>query len=204
ERLAEPARGAALAPPPERPRGAEGALLRAGDGWTVRFGGRSLQVRALKGLEDLAVLLAQPEHEVHCLELIGGGDVGGDTGPAIDAKARRAYEARIRELQGDIDRARDANDLGRAERAEAELDALVSQLADAFGLGGRTRAKGSAAERARSAVTWRVRAAIQRLGALHPELGRHLANAVRTGTWCSYRPEAPVVWEIGGDRRSEP
>jgi hypothetical protein len=41
-----------------------------------------------------------------------------------------------------------------------------------------------------------VRAAIRRLAELHPELGRHLANAVRTGTWCSYRPEHEVVWTI--------
>ena len=31
---------------------------------------------------------------------------------------------------------------------------------------------------------------------LHPELGRHLANAVRTGTWCSYQPETDVTWTI--------
>jgi hypothetical protein len=51
-------------------------------------------------------------------------------------------------------------------------------------------------------VTWRVRAAIRRIGELHPELGRHLANAVRTGTWCSYRPESPVAWEIDAQGRS--
>ena len=35
----------------------------------------------------------------------------------------------------------------------------------------------------------------ERVAELHPELGRHLANAVRTGTWCSYRPEAPISWD---------
>jgi hypothetical protein len=87
-----------------------------------------------------------------------------------------------------------ANDSGRTERAEAELDALVSQLSEAFSLGGRPRATGSAVERARSAVTWRIRTAIKRVGEVHPELGRHLGNAVRTGTWCAYRPELPVAW----------
>ena len=33
-------------------------------------------------------------------------------------------------------------------------------------------------------------------------LGRHLENAVRTGTWCSYRPEAPVAWELDQGRSS--
>jgi predicted ATPase len=177
---------------------AVGIFRRDGEVWTLEFAGRRAQVRHLKGLDDLASLLARPEHEVHCLELMGGGEVDGDRGPALDARARRDYQARIRELQTDVDAARDANDLGRAERAEAELDALVEQLSAAFGLGGRTRQSGSAAERARSAVAWRVRAAIKRIAAQHPELGRHLDNAVRTGVWCSYRPEAPVEWTIAG------
>lgn len=72
--------------------------------------------RQRKGLEDLAALLARPEQEIHCLELIGGGDTG-DAGPALDARARSEYQAPIRELQGEIDAAQAANDLGRAERS---------------------------------------------------------------------------------------
>jgi hypothetical protein len=41
-----------------------------------------------------------------------------------------------------------------------------------------------------------LRSAIGKLGELHPELGRHLENAVRTGTWCSYRPDGPTSWEV--------
>jgi hypothetical protein len=102
----------------------------------------------------------------------------------------------VRELQGEIDEARAANDPLRAERAEAELDALVQQLSEAFGLGGRARRAGSAAERARSAVAWRLRAAVKQVGEVHPELGRHLENALRTGTWCCYRPETDVAWDV--------
>jgi hypothetical protein len=40
-------------------------------------------------------------------------------------------------------------------------------------------------------VTARIRDAIRHLEAVHPELGRHLARAVRTGTFCSYDPESP-------------
>jgi hypothetical protein len=115
----------------------------------------------------------------------------------IDEQARRAYERRIRELQADVDEAREDHDLGRAERAEQELDALVQQLAQAFGLSGRARSTGSAAERARSAVGWRIRAALRQVAQVHPPLGRHLHNAVRTGTWCSYQPEVVVRWEVG-------
>jgi hypothetical protein len=141
-------------------------------------------------------LLGRPGQEVHCLELAGASDVGGDVGPALDATARRQYEDRIRELQAEVDDARDANDIGRAARAEDELDLLVGQLAEALGLGGRARVRGSSAERARSTVTARIRAAIGRIGAVHPSLGRPLEASVRTGTWCSYRPETDVVWDV--------
>ena len=127
---------------------------------------------------------------------MGGLDVGGSAGPMLDERARRAYQERIIELQRDIDEARDANDWARASRSEVELDALVEHLSEAFGLGGRSRSSGSSSERARSAVTSRIRSAIRRLGPIQPELARHLANSVRTGTWCSYRPEFDIAWRI--------
>jgi hypothetical protein len=128
---------------------------------------------------------------------MGGVDVG-DAGPQLDERARREYQARIEDLQREIDDAREANDPARADRAELELDALVEQLSEAFGLGGRRRRAGSSVERARTAVTYRVRAAIKRLHDVHPPAGKHFDNAIRTGTWCTYRPETPVKWDTSG------
>ena len=173
-------------------------LVHEGATWALAFGGRTVRVRDSKGVRDLAVLLAQPDREVHSIELMGGVDVGGAPGPVLDSAARQEYERRIRSLQEDVDDARQANDLVRAERAEAELDALVDQLSRAFGLGGRDRAAGAAAERARSAVTWRIRAAIRAVSALDPDAGAHLAASVRTGTWCAYRPDPPLTWQVEG------
>ncbi len=178
------------------PAALSGALLREGEDWVVHFAGRSARLRHRKGLDDLAALLARPDEELHCLQLVGGAALAGDAGPLLDDAARRAYQERIRELQAEADAAHDANDPGRAERAEAELDALVEQLSAAFGLGGRARAAGASAERARSTVAWRLRSAVRQIGAVHPELGRHLENALRTGTFCAYRPETPVAWEV--------
>ena len=77
-----------------------------------------------------------------------------------------------------------------------ELDRIVETLSGALGLGGRARRIGSAAERARSAVTWRIRSAIRKIAAAHPRLGRHLDNSVRTGTFCAYEPETAVNWDV--------
>jgi hypothetical protein len=55
---------------------------------------------------------------------------------------------------------------------------------------------GDPTERARKAVTERIRTALERIGSAHPALGRHLENSIRTGIFCSYRPEAPVDWKL--------
>ena len=95
--------------------------------------------------------------------------------------------------------ATDADDVGdhdRAERARSEREAIVAALAAAYGLGGRSRRTGDLAERARTAVTWRIRDAIRRVEAVHPELGRHLRASVRTGSFCSYAPEEDPRWRL--------
>ena len=45
-------------------------------------------------------------------------------------------------------------------------------------------------------MTARIKDAVRRIDAAHPELGRHLARSVRTGTFCSYEPEQPVSWQL--------
>jgi TolB-like protein len=169
---------------------------RAGARWTLAFGGLSVQLTHQKGFLDLAQLLARPGTEMHCLELADRpAETGGEV-PVIDDRARRELKARVCDLQKEIDDADAAHDIGRAERAREELDQVVEHLSDALGLGGRARHLGSAAERARSAVTWRIRNAIKKIASAHPRLGRHLENGVRTGTFCVYEPETPTDWAV--------
>jgi len=52
----------------------------------------------------------------------------------------------------------------------------------------------ASAERARKAVTNRIRQAMARIAAVHPSLGLHLINAIHTGRHCSYTPDRPVRW----------
>ena len=75
------------------------------------------------------------------------------------------------------------------------MDALVDHLTAALGLGGRARRSGGSAERARSAVTQRIRSTIRGVDDVHPEFARHLAAAITTGTYCVYRPENSVDWK---------
>ena len=178
--------GAALA--------AQAVFRRDGELWTAAFEGQTVRLVEVKGFADLARLLAQPGVEVHCLELADRPAEASPGDVVLDDRARREIRARAVELQREIDDADTAHDLGRAERAREELDQLVDSLAGAIGLRGRARGLGSPAERARSAVTWRIRSAIKKVAATHPRLGRHLDNAVRTGHFCVYQPEAAIDW----------
>jgi tetratricopeptide (TPR) repeat protein len=172
-------------------------LRREGEVWHVTYGGRAVVVRHSKGLADLAVLLARPGQEVHVSDLEGvpAAAVGGRGDDALDRRALEAYKGRLVELAEELEEAEADHDLARAERARVEYDALVDQLTGAVGLGGRARAAGpDPVDRLRKAVSARIRDAIRRIEGVHEPLGRHLANAVHTGTWCAYRPEGPTVW----------
>ncbi|BCJ27608.1 AAA family ATPase [Actinocatenispora sera] len=175
-----------------------------GEVWTLGYEGRQVRLRDAKGLRDLATLLARPGRPVAALDLATAytrrpatgdapGGVEGDLGEALDATARRAYRQRLAELEEEL---ADPADPERAARQRAERDALVEQLTTAYGLGGRRRRPGSPTERARTAVTGRIRDAIRHIEAAHPPLGRHLRGAVHTGTFCVYEPEHPVRWQV--------
>jgi hypothetical protein len=195
---------------PVRPLHAEHAFRRDGEVWTLAYGGREVRMRDSKGLRDLHDMLARPGTAVAALDLAaapGGHRVGApagpdvlhppsDTGEVIDAQARAAYRQRLRELEEAAAEADAAADIERSAGIAVERDALVEALTEAYGLGGRVRRSGSAAERARTAVTARIRDAIRRISEAHPELGRHLARSVRTGTFCVYEPDQPVRWSL--------
>ena len=168
--------------------GGAASWLLEGDTWALTWNGRETRVRDSKGMRDLAALLAAQGKEVGALDLFGPeAVVEHDTGEVLDAAARDAYKARLRELE---------EQESLSEREALEREALLDQLGAAYGLGGRVRRTGSSGERARSAVTARVRDTVKRIAALDPELGKHLTHSVRTGTFCSYAPEHPVEWRL--------
>ena len=148
-----------------------GRLHRDGPVWAIEWRGRHSVVPDSKGVRDLAVLLARPGQAVPALGLVEAAGrppaaaASAGLGPVLDDTARRAYRARLAELDRELDEAEADADLGRAERVRAERSMLASELAAAFGLGGRARMAGDPAERARKAVTMRIRAAIRAIGA---------------------------------------
>lgn len=167
-----------------------------GDHWVVAFGGDVVRVRTSKGMGDIHSLLDSVGRDVAAMDLMGAAVESASAGPVADRQARTEIEARIRDLQEAVDHAEAANDPFRAEQATIELDQLVDSLSGMFGIGGRERHMGETAERARSAVTARIRSSIKKLEELHPALGRHLRASISTGRFCRYDPAEPTSWEL--------
>ena len=184
----------ALLEAPSAPAAAE--LRHQGGVWTLSFGGSAAQLKDLRGLHYLSALLTRPGQELLAVELQGGPGGGGT--PVLDETARRAYRRRLAGIEAALEDAEAFSDAERAARATEERQALADELARAVGLGGRSRTMGSDAERARLNVSRAIRAAIDRIAEVHPELGRHLRLAVRTGAYCAYEPDPglDVSWTL--------
>ncbi len=174
----------AVGPVDDRPQ-----LERDGRVWKVGWHGTVAHVLDSKGMRDLALLVTHPGQELAATTLMGGR-APSYSEPVLDDRAKAAYRRRIEALEEEIDDAVADDDADHAERAREERTALIHELASAVGLGGRDRRIGDDQERARKAVSARIRDAISRIAETHPELGNHLDSAVQTGTWCSYRPDA--------------
>ena len=148
-------------------------------------------------MHDIARLVSAADTEIGAADLAGAGDearLGAD--PTLDAEARRAYRARIDALDQTIERADRAGDRSASAAAVMERDALIRELGAAVGLAGRNRRLGDAGERARKAVSARIRESVRNIDGLHPELAAHLRDAIVTGANCCYRPDPPVKWEV--------
>lgn len=131
-----------------------------------------------------------------------GFGIQADAGPVIDGQARQQYVNRLRELDEELVEADENNDPARTSLLVEERDFLVGELRQAVGLGGRSRRLDDPAERARKAVTMRIRDAIDRIEHSHSDLGRHLRVSVRTGAFCVYDPAERTPWQLGDGRRT--
>ncbi len=173
----------------------EGKFTREGELWTMGFAGTEVTLPEVKGFHDLQKMLSRPNEPFHCAELMETA-INEEGISVLDAKAKRTYQAKILSLQENLAEAENNNDFHEAAILQKEYDELVDHLANSLGLGGRSRKKGNSIDKARSAVTWRIRSAISKIEKDHPRLGIHLSNSIRTGTTCSYHPEKRISWQI--------
>ncbi|GIW40489.1 MAG: hypothetical protein KatS3mg076_1066 [Candidatus Binatia bacterium] len=178
-------------------------FAREGEHWRVVYEGVALYVKDRRGMHYLALLLENPGREFYCLDLVqrvsGSAESIYDppsTQPQVDPTARKAYQGRLRDLRAELAEAESASDLGRRESALEEIGWIEDELSRSAGLRGQRAEVPSAQERARVAVTKRIREAIREVGRQHAALGFHLRTTVKTGVTCVYVPPpgSPIAW----------
>jgi tetratricopeptide (TPR) repeat protein len=178
--------------PPSSPLPAPLTMTREGDLWHIQFGAERATFKASRGLEILSRLVARPGEELHVLDLVtqraDGAIDQGDAGPVLDEQARQQYQHRIEELREELQDAETLGDAARADHAREEIEFITRELSRAYGLQGRARPVGRAAERARVNVQRRLRDAVRRIEAQMPPAGVHLQQSLKTGSYCRYQP----------------
>lgn len=170
------------------------SFLLKGSAWEMRYKNQTIVINDVKGFHDIHKLLSHPTENFHCLDLMNTGLNEQNLTESIDKKAKSEYLKRIKKLQTDIEDAEEMNNSSRVNKLQEEYDAILNHLSQSLGLGGKTRKIGSSVEKARSAITWRIRSAIKKIKPLHPELAKHLSISIKTGTNCSYNPEFSNNW----------
>jgi len=182
------------------PSSARRELCREGSLWRVSFGGSQTHVPHARGLADLAVLLANPDQEVHVGTLWSGAstlaELGGGHDAALDDRALAAYRQRLRALEAGLQEAETKQQSERVEALRAERDMLARELRAAVGLGGRKRGLNDVSERARKAVGARIRASLKKIALVHPQLGEHLNARISTGSFCRYEADSEQPWTV--------
>ncbi|MEZ4811052.1 MAG: hypothetical protein R2819_11895 [Allomuricauda sp.] len=172
-----------------------GNFINNGEIWELGYLNETVMLKDCKGLHDIARLMQEPEKQLHCTELMGTV-LDSDGAEVIDDQALREYKVKIRTLQAEISDAEEMGHYQRAEQLSEEYEALLEHLSQVTGMASKTRKTGSSLEKARSAITWRIRTAIKRIDKAHPRLGKHLSNSIKTGAYCSYTPEVPHDWTL--------
>lgn len=171
----------------------QNSFLKENEMWQISFEGKTVFIPEVKGFVDMARLIEAPEKEFHCTSLFGTG-VLATAEPVFDDRAKESYKKKILDLQEEIKACEDDSNFERAAELQQEYSDLVDHLSTSLGMGGKTRKVNDPIDKMRSAVTWRIRNAIQKIEKSHPALGKHFTHSIKTGLFCSYRPEKPVKW----------
>jgi hypothetical protein len=206
----------------QTPAAAQNIFRRVGRGWMVGFGTPPVLLPDFRGLAYLHYLISHRGEDVAALDLARaaappnyGDDVAGaetdqrritdegldspawaGAGAMFDSQTEDDLRREIGRLSEEHQEAREAFDEARQRELEDEIDALERYRRAGHAMGGRPRPIDEPAERARKAVSNRIRDALRNIRQVDRHLANHLDGAIRTGTFCSYNPPEPTAWQL--------
>lgn len=118
-----------------------------------------------------------------------------NAGPQLDAKAIQSYRLRIREIEGDLEKARKNNDLGQIAKLEKEKNWLSTELTSACGPGGRVRKLADERNKVRNRVCNAIQRTIKKIKQYDELLSEHLGRpTLSLGHSISYMPRSALSW----------
>ncbi len=216
--------GGVLPPKPEKqPPTAEApsdslVFRKTGDYWTVVYTNRQIALKDTKGMSLIAYLLSHPHREYDPLELrrLVDGTTAEPSTAGSAASIRRhqftstdefageqlmdgEYREHVRQLIGQADvavaEAERDGDPERIRLAKAERQKLFEVTAgELHSRDGPVRRFRDDSQRARDALSKRVRRVLADIRKSHPTLHTHLANCLTLGTVFSYKPDRDLHW----------
>jgi TolB-like protein/lipopolysaccharide biosynthesis regulator YciM len=169
-------------------------FLREGEIWRIQYLGKLVHVAHSKGMADLARLINQEGEEVSVEELTGS-KVEQLSVDLADRTSLLHVKDRLEQIESQLVEAPEDED-EKLEELKNEYDQLTRYITSSVDKRGRIRMKGSTSEKARSAVTQRIKSAIKKFEQIHPELYRHLSSSIKTGVYCSYKPHQCPDWQL--------
>jgi TolB-like protein len=164
--------------------------------WELSYKGKTVFLSDKKGYHDLLKLLEFPDEKYTASELMGSKINIERKALVIDEKAKKEYQQKLRSLQAEIDEYDERNDYENLKSARESYDSLLDHLTQSLNLKGGRKKFQDSGDKARSAVTWRIRNAIKTIQTANYELGKHLSASITTGNLCSYSPEIKIDWVL--------
>jgi DNA-binding response OmpR family regulator len=200
---------------------AENVFRKEGQGWFVRYDGKSTQLKESINFKRIHYLLQRPNEKVSSKELVdaflkpdpdslddrrrdmsreqleeeeGLSETGGYRGEnTLDDKAISEYKERLAEIESQLEIARSTGD----DSQIAELINEAEMIRDQLGYSGSGDREKDVLDKHRKTVQKSIkREGIPDISEVHPALAEHLDDAISTGYYCSYEPAEPVEWRL--------
>ena len=175
---------------------------KAGEAWIVTFNGKTVHIKAAKGMDYICQLLQSPGQSFHSFQLVAAaaGQSGaiqlGSAGELIDEDALRAYRERIDDIESRLSIAERDFDQAQKEALMEEKERIEDEIQSAVGLRGQLREAYDDAEKARKSVSNAISRAITAIREHHAPAADHLHSHVECGIYHSYTPPDDTPWDF--------
>lgn len=183
-------------------------FTRTNDIYHISGFGEEVYEKSIKGLNVIARLIETPGVAVPMWDLLkANADQKADADnrsqqPTMDAEMKKNLQEHLADLRGDLDKAKDDDDLAAQERCEKEIEEIKDHVLKSEGLGGKAKDLNDSLAPMRKMIRGRLDTAYEKLGSERTpptELAKHFMAAIDYESPAYiYRilPGDPINWRL--------